>query len=66
MTDYMDSPDYLLLLLSISIFYYFLVFLFLHFLVACSERQIKLTHVGFRSHVNIASRNVPYRMTVGM
>ena len=34
-TDYMDSPDCLLLLLSISISY-FLAFLFLHFLVVGS------------------------------
>jgi len=33
-----------------------LVFLFLHFLVVGSVRQIKLTHVGFRAHVKIASR----------
>ena len=36
-TDYTDSPDSLLLLLSISV-YYFLVFLFLHFLVVGSVR----------------------------
>ena len=36
-------------------------FLFLHFLVVVSVRQIKLTHVGFRAHVYIASRIVSYR-----
>jgi len=41
----MDSPDCLLTLLSISVFY-FLVFLF-HFLVVGFVRQIKLTRVGF-------------------
>jgi len=37
-----------------------LVFLFLHFLVVGSVRQITLTHVGFRAHVKIASRIVLY------
>ena len=36
--------------------FYFSVFLFLHFLVVVSVRQIKLTHVGFRAHVKISSR----------
>ena len=40
-----------------------LVFLFLHFLVVGSVRLIKLTHVGFRAHVKIASRIVSYRTT---
>ena len=40
-----------MLFLSISIFY-FLVFLFLHFLVVGS---VQLTHVGFRAHIKIAS-----------
>ena len=53
---YMDSPDCLLLFLGISVFY-FQFFLFLHFLVVGSLRQIKLTHVGFRAHVKIASRS---------
>jgi len=56
---YMDSPDCLLLFLSIYVSY-FLVFLFLHFLVVGSVQQIKLTHVGFRAHVKIASRIVSY------
>ena len=37
-------------------------FLFLHFLVVGSVRQIKLTHVGSRAHVKIASRIVSYRI----
>ena len=43
----------------------FLLFSFsvLHFLVVVSVRQIKLTHVGFRAHVKIASRIVSYRNT---
>ena len=56
----MDSPDfycyfwaYPFLLFSFSVF---------HFLVAGSVRQIKLTHVGFRAHVKIASRIVSYRI----
>ena len=32
----------------------------LHFLVVGSVRYIKLTHVGFRAHVKIASRIVSY------
>ena len=39
-----------------------LVFLFLDFLVVGSVRQIKLTHVGFRAHVKIASRIVSYSL----
>jgi len=57
-TDSTDSPDCLLLLLSLSAFYV-LVFLFQHFLVVGSVPQIKLTtQVGFRAHVTIASRIV--------
>ena len=33
-----------------------------HFLVVVSVRQIKLTHVGFRAHVKIASRIVSHRI----
>ena len=57
---YMDSPDCLLLILA----YLFLLFSFsvLHCLVVGSVRQIKLTHVGFRAHVKIASRIVSYRV----
>ena len=38
----------------------FLLFSFyvLHFLVIVSVRLVKLTHVGFRAHVKIASRIV--------
>ena len=36
---YMDFPDCLLLLLSISVFFYFLVFLFLHFF-SCRFRAV--------------------------
>ena len=53
----MDSPACLLLFVSMSVSC-FLVFLFLHFLVVGSMRQIKLTHVGFRAHSKIASRIV--------
>jgi len=42
---------YLFLLLSFSV---------LHFLVVGSMHQIKLTHVGFRAHVKIASRIISY------
>jgi len=41
--------------------FYFLVFLFYTLLVVVSVREIKLTHVGFRAHVKIASRIVSYR-----
>ena len=43
----------------------FLLFSFsvLHFLAVVSVRQIKLTHVGFRAHVKLASRIVSYRNT---
>ena len=60
---YMDFPDCLLLLLSKSVFLYFLVFFcFYTFLVVGSVRQIKLTYVGFRAHIKIASRIVLYRI----
>ena len=52
----MDSPDCLLLLLSIFRRLLFSFFLFLHFLIAGSVRWIKLTHVGFRAHVKISYR----------
>ena len=48
-------------LTSEHIRFYFSVFLFLHFLVVVSVRQIKLTHVGFRAHVKISSRIVSCR-----
>jgi len=38
----------------------FSFFSVLHFLVVGSVRQIKLTHVGFRAHVKIASSIVSY------
>jgi len=60
----MDFPDCLLLLLSISVFLLFSFFLFLHFLVVGSVRLIKLTYVGFRAHVKIASRILSYRIVV--
>ena len=43
----------------------FLLFRFsvFHFLVVGSVRQIKLTYVGFRAHVKIASRIVLYLVT---
>jgi len=53
----MDSPDCLLILASISVFLLF-SFSVLRFLVVGSVRQIKLTRVGFRAHVKIASRIV--------
>jgi len=37
-TDYTDSPDCLAILLNISVFFYFLVFMFFHFLVVGSVR----------------------------
>ena len=49
-------PRLFTLLLSISVF-----FTFYTFLVVGSVRQIKLTYVGFRAHVKIASRIVSYR-----
>ena len=45
-------------------FLLFVFFLFLHFLVVGSVRQIKLTHVGFRAHVKIASRIVSYYLSL--
>ena len=61
---YVDSADCLLLFLSISVFYFLFFFQFLHFLVVGSVRQIKLTHVGFRAHVKIASRIVSYYLSL--
>ena len=55
---YLDFPDCLLLLLSISVFFTFLVFFcFYTFLVVGSVS----TYVGFRAHVKIAFRIVSYR-----
>ena len=41
--------------------FYFLVFFRFTLLVVVSVRELKLTHVGFRAHVKIASRIVSYR-----
>ena len=57
---YMDSSHCLLLLLSIFRLLLFSFFLFLHFFVVGSVRQIKLTHINFRLHVEIAYRIVSY------
>jgi len=55
----MDSPDSLLILLSISVF---LLFSFCFYIFSCRFRVVdKLTHVGFRVHGKIASRIVSYR-----
>jgi len=59
----MDSPDCLLTLLSICVFLLFSFSVF-HFLVVGSVRLTKLTHVGFRAHVKIASRIVSYRTSI--
>ena len=56
----MDFPDCLLLLLSISVFLLF-SFFSVFTLFSCRFRAIKLTYVGFRAHVKIASRIVSYR-----
>jgi len=56
----MDFPDCLLLLLSITVFLLFSFSVFTLFLVVGSVRSIKLTYVGFRAHVKIASRIVSY------
>jgi len=55
-------PKLLLLLLACP----FLLFSFsvLHFVVVVSVRWIRLTHIGFRAHVKIASRTVSYRNVV--
>ena len=58
----MHFPDCLLLLLSISVFLLFSFSVFTLFLVVGSVRYIKLTYVGFRAHVKIASRIVSYRI----
>jgi len=58
----MDSPDCLLLFLSIYVFYF--RFFLVYTLFSCRFRAVdyaELTHVGFRAHVNIASRIVLYR-----
>ena len=60
---YMDFPDCFLLLLSTSVYLLFSFFsVFTLFLVVVSVRQIKLTYVGFRAHVKLASRIVSYRI----
>ena len=43
-----------------SFTFYFLVFLFIHFLLVGFVQYIKPTHVGFRVHVKIASRIVSF------
>jgi len=48
-TDSTDSPDFIPILLSVSVFYFF------QFLVAGFVRWIKLTNVRFWAHVKIAS-----------
>jgi len=60
----MNSPDCLPLLLRTSVFI-FLFFSVLHFSVVGSVLWIKLTYVGFRAHVKIASRIVSYRVHPG-
>ena len=57
----MDSPDGLLLLLSI---FRLLLFSFSVFtLFSCRFRAVdKLTHVSFRTHIKIPSRIVSYRI----
>ena len=59
---YMDFPYCLLLLLSTSVYLLFSFFCFYTFLVVGSVPTIKLTYVGFRAHVKIASRIVSYRI----
>jgi len=46
----------------IRIFEFLVFFCFYTFLVVGSVRRIKLTYVGFRAHVKIASRIVSYRI----
>ena len=58
----MDFPDCLLLLLSISVFLLFSFSVFLHFFSCWFRAVDKLTYVGFRAHVKIASRIVSYRI----
>ena len=58
----MDSPDCLLILLSISVFLYILDFSVFHLLVVGSMWQIKLTHVSFLAPVKIPSLIVLYRI----
>jgi len=59
-----DSPDFYCYFRA----YPFLLSTFsvLHFLVVVSVRYIKLTHVGFRAHVKIASRIVSYSLLRAM
>jgi len=54
-----DSPDCLPILLSLSVFFYFLVFLYSIFLVFGSV-LIKMTYVSFWVHVKIVSHVVSY------
>ena len=63
------SPSFLLLKYSLcgfpglfTVVSIFSFFCFYTFLVVGSVRQIKLTYVGFRAHVKIASRIVSYRI----
>ena len=58
----MDFPYCLLLLLSISVFLLFRFSVFYTFLVVGSVRYIKLTYVGFRARVKIASRIVSHHV----
>ena len=60
-TDHMDSPDCFTVISEHICFLLLVFFLFLHFLVVGCVRWIKLTHVGFRAYVKIASRIVSYR-----
>ena len=46
----------------IRLFYFLVFFSVFTFLVVGSVRYIKLTYVGFRAHVKIASRIVSYRI----
>ena len=56
-TDSANSPYCYVLPILLSIFV-FTIFIFFHFLVFGSVRQIKVTYVSFRAHVIIASRTV--------
>ena len=58
-TDSTDSPDWLQILLSISVFT-FQFFCCFHILVVGSVLSINLTHVIFWTHVKIASRIESY------
>ena len=59
---YMNSSDCLPLLLRTSVCIFLNFFSVLHFSVVGSVLWIKLTYVGFRAHVKIASRIVSYRI----